>query len=224
MLDSRVQLTATVSPAGIATVSPSTHFFEPASTFAAATTGFQLTWCGTGAAVLELRAKGGLYQGFVSTSQVTIKSLPPLPLVPTGVAASAVDGSILVISFLPPGSGDAVSSYRVQVSESKTVGFSAQAFVASPPVDMGPLIRGRCYYYRVASINSAGYSADAVSSSCIRALDAPSAVSSLAVTALTEKDARVHWPPPADSGDGTPFGVTILSFMIEVVINGSAMW
>jgi len=222
-LDSRVQLTATVSPAGIASVSPSTHFFEPAPTFSAAATGFQLTWSGTGSAVLQLRAKGGLYQGFVSTSQVTITSLPPLPLAPTGVAARAIHGSILVISFLPPGSGDAVSSYRVQVSESKSVGFAAQAFATSSPVDMGPLTRGRCYYYRVASINSAGSSADAVSSSCIRALDAPSAVSSLAVTALTEKEARVHWRPPVDSGDGTPFGVTILSYVMEVVINGSAI-
>jgi hypothetical protein len=48
-------------------------------------------------------------------------------------------------------------------------------------------------------------------------------VSSLAVTALTEKEARVHWRPPVDSGDGTPFGVTILSYVMEVVINGSAI-
>ena len=223
-LDSRVQLTATVVPAGIATVSPSSHFFEPASTFAATAHGFQLTWSGTGSAVLELRAKGGLYQGFASTSQVAITSLPPLPSAPSGLAATAMHGSILVISFLPPGSGDAVSGYRVQVSESADFALrSAQALVTSSPVDMGPLTRGRCYYYRVASINSAGYSADAVSSSCTRALDAPSAVSALTVAAMTEQEALVHWRPPADSGDGTSLGVAILSYVMEVVVNGSAV-
>jgi hypothetical protein len=31
----------------------------------------------------------------------------------------------------------------------------------------------------------------------------------------------VQWSPPLDSGDGTPFGVPILSYVVEIITNGS---
>jgi hypothetical protein len=228
-LDSRVQLSVAVVPAGVATVSPPTHFFEPASTFATPAHAFKVTWAGPGSAHLELRAKGGLYQGFVSSSQVAITALPPLPAPPASLTASALHGADLVVTITPPArapNGAGPTSYRVQVAEESS--FAAIAATASTPaaelgVRVGPLRKGACYYYRAASVNAAGSSAFVGSAACIRALDAPGPVSSLRATAVSEDRALVEWDPPADSGDGSALGVAIVSYLVETMINGSAL-
>jgi len=231
-LDSRVQLSLSVVPPGIATVSPASHFFEPASTFASPAMAFQLTGTAAGSAVIELRAKGGLYQAFVSSSQVTVTTLPRLPAAPTGLTAHAVTRAVLVLSVLPPGSGAGVDAhalptgYRMQVSETTNFAKIADETTVTAPLAsarIGPLVRGICYYYRVASFNSAGYSGNVKSPVCIRALDTPTSVTSLRVTAMTEQKALVQWNPPSGSGDGTLFGVPILKYVMQVVINGSAV-
>ena len=227
-LDSRVQLSLTVVPAGVASVSPSSIFFEPASTFATAAHSFTLTWSGPGSAHIELRAKGGLYQGFVSTSLLNITALPPLPATPAGLAAAARHGAEILLTVSPASSlpGLAPARYRVQVSESSAfadVAATASIAVPETTVSVGPLRKGACYYYRAASVNEAGSSGYRVSSGCIRALDAPGAVSALRATAVTEDKALVQWDPPTDSGDGTAVGVTILGYLVESMINGSAL-
>jgi hypothetical protein len=239
-LDSRVQIILSVVPAGIATVSPTTHFFEPGPTFAVAAKSFQISWSAHGTAVIELHAKGGTrYHAYVASSPVAITALPPLPLVPADLACTPLLEAQLAISFAPPATGSlggvaAPTGYRVQISTSiNFANIAAETRVAAPStataagvaarvrVIMGPLVQGECYHYRVASTNSAGNSGDAVSGVCVVALDSPGPVSSLRVVALTEQKALVQWSPPLDSGDGTPFGVPILSYVVEIMTNGS---
>jgi hypothetical protein len=64
---------------------------------------------------------------------------------------------------------------------------TAAGVAARVRVIMGPVVKGECYHYRVASTNSAGNSGDAVSGVCVVALDSPGPVSSLRVVALTEQ-------------------------------------
>ena len=227
-LDSRVQLSLAVLPPGVASVSPTSIFFEPASTFATPAHSFTLTWSGPGSARIELRAKGGLYQGFVSTSLVNITALPPLPQQPSGLTAVAMHGAQLVVTVSPVSSepGAAPDRFRVQVSESSAFAdIAATASIVAPDttVRVGPLRKGACYYYRAAGLNAAGSSPYLASGACIRALDAPGAVRSLRATAITEDKALVQWDPPADSGDGSASGVPILSYLVEAMINGSAL-
>jgi hypothetical protein len=224
--DSRVHLSVALLPPGIATISPASHVYEPGSTAAH----FQLTWIAPGSAALDLHAKGGSYQGFTSSAQVIVTSLPLLPGAPGALSAAALHGAQLIVSVAPPAAAGPVTSttaYKVQVSDAPSFALvSAEATItAAPPASalIAGLSRGTCYHVRAWSINSAGKSPFVATSSCVLALDAPAAVPWVRVTAMTEDKALLQWAAPTDSGDGTPLGVPVLRYVVEVYINGSTV-
>jgi hypothetical protein len=108
----------------IATVSPTTHFFEPGQTFAVAAKSFQISWSAHGTDVIDLHAKGGTrYHAYVASSPVAITALPPLPLVPADLACTPLLEAQLANSFAPPATGNlggvaAPTGYHVQIPTS----------------------------------------------------------------------------------------------------------
>jgi len=223
--DSRVELIVETEPVGIVSVSPSVVYFGQGIPSQFAT--FQLTWLMGGDCVINLKSMGGNFQSITRHSFVTVNALPMLPAAPLNVHSTRLVDKKLQITFSPPATfAETITGYLAEISDTTTftkIIESIDLEVGATSAIFGPLVRGMCYYYRVVSRNRAGLGARATGAACSGVLDSPSVVRNVEVKTISEASVLLQWLPPADSGDGTPDGMPILQYIVQVRLEDGAL-
>ena len=216
--DSRVKVIVETVPAGIVSIQPSVVYFDQDSFLQFAT--FTLTWLQPGKCAINLNSIGGNFHEIARDEIVTVTALPTLPAAPLMVQSRKLAGRKLEISFSPPASGaDQITSYVVEISVDSV--FSDIILTSDLAADLNLFVtetlnRGVCYHYRVGARNKAGLGPKTAGPLCTKTLDAPTAVRNLQVKTISEESVLLRWAPPADSGDGTPDGIAIQRYDVEV--------
>jgi hypothetical protein len=224
--DSYVSLSVEIEPPGIVSISPSEVNFEQgiASQYAV----LQITWSQAGECAINLRSVGGNFHELFLPSIVKISALPALSASPLMVQSRKRINRKLEVSFSPPAVGAVViTGYFVELSV--TPAFTEIIFSSHLPADVlslvtDPLDRGLCYYYRVTAINRAGMGAPGSGPACSEVHDEPSPVRNVQVKTISEEAVLLQWATPADSGNGTPDGVPILNYKIEVRLENGQLY
>jgi hypothetical protein len=216
--DSRVELKVETQPADIVSVLPPLVHFEQGTPGQYKT--FQLTWLRAGDAVINLKSMGGNFQSITRQNFVRVNALPTLPAMPLMVQSRQLVDKKLEISFSPPATEpELVTAYLVEISETSSfsnVILATEVGSGSRKQVFGPLIIGVCYFYRVTARNRAGLGVQGNGPSCKGVFDSPSAVREVQVKTISEEAVLLQWLPPMDSGDGTPNGMPILSYSVQV--------
>jgi hypothetical protein len=137
-------------------------------------------------------------------------TLPTAPAAPTGVIATAGNGSAQVTWTAPANGGSAITSYTV----TPFIGTTAQTPVTvtgNPPATsttVNGLTNGTAYTFKVTATNAIGTSPASVASSSVTPAGPPAAPTS--ATAIAGKgSAQVSWTAPANGGSAiTSYTVT----------------
>jgi alpha-tubulin suppressor-like RCC1 family protein len=140
-------------------------------------------------------------------------AVPTAPGAPTGVTATAADGSATVSWTAPADDGGAaITSYTVTADPG---GASATVPAGSGPATVSGLVNGTSYTFTVRATNARGDSAESSPSAAVTPVGRPGAPTS--VTGASRVGAiRVAWVPPVDTG-----GLPVTNYLVRTVETGS---
>lgn len=224
--DSRISLSVETEPAGIVAVSPSLVYFEQGRSLQYAT--FQISWLTAGACAIVLKSMGGNFQSITRQSIVKVSALPTLPTAPLMVQSRRLVDKKLEVTFTEPATEpELVTGYLAEISDTSSFTNIIESYDLKENLRIavfGPLIRGICYYFRVTARNRAGLGAKGIGQNCSGVFDSATAVRDVQVRTISEDSALLQWLPPVDSGDGTPNGMEILSYKVQVRLKDGSLF
>ena len=173
---------------------------------------------------INANGTGGASNTANATTDATATTVPGAP---TGLTATAVGSTAIVLRWTAPSSdgGSAISGYKIEVSPNGTSSWSnLVANTDKTTTNYVPtgLSAGTTYHYRVSAINANGTgpaSGTASATTDTGATTVPGAPTSLTATASGTTTINLSWDAPSNDG-----GASISGYRIEVSPNGNSSW